>query len=37
MKHQRILVAPGGNAIKQAHEQGTGEEQMKNVDTACVY
>ncbi|MCK4247988.1 MAG: carbamate kinase, partial [Methanomicrobia archaeon] len=30
-----IVVALGGNAIKQAHEKGTNEEQFKNVGTAC--
>lgn len=28
---KRILIALGGNAIKQAHEKGTAEEQFKNV------
>jgi hypothetical protein len=28
---RRILIALGGNAIKQAHEKGTAEEQFKNV------
>jgi carbamate kinase len=28
---KRILVALGGNAIKQAHEKGTADEQFKNV------
>jgi carbamate kinase len=32
---KRILVALGGNAIKQPDEKGTFEEQMKNVETAC--
>jgi len=31
----RILVALGGNALKQAHEKGTFEEQLKNVRIAC--
>lgn len=31
----RILVALGGNAIKQAHERGTFEEQAKNIRRAC--
>ena len=31
---KRVLVALGGNAIKQAEEKGTFEEQMKNVETA---
>jgi len=29
----RLLIALGGNAIKQAHEQGTTEEQLKNCMT----
>jgi len=32
---KRVLVALGGNAIKQPDEKGTYEEQMKNVETAC--
>lgn len=32
---KRVLVALGGNAIKQPDERGTFEEQMKNVETAC--
>jgi len=31
----RILAALGGNAVKQAHERGTFEEQLKNVRIAC--
>ncbi len=31
----RILIALGGNAIKQAHEKGTYEEQMRNVRYTC--
>ena len=31
----RILVALGGNAIKQAHEKGTPEEQMRNCAKTC--
>jgi carbamate kinase len=31
---KRVLVALGGNAIKQPDEKGTFEEQMKNVETA---
>ena len=31
----RLLVALGGNAIKQAHEEGTTEEQFRNVATTC--
>ena len=29
------MVALGGNAIKQPHERGTAEEQMRNVRIAC--
>ena len=32
---KRILVALGGNAIKQAHEKGTTEEQFSNCATTC--
>ena len=32
---KRVLVALGGNAIKQPDDKGTFEEQMKNVETAC--
>ncbi len=32
---KRIMIALGGNAIKQPDELGTTEEQMKNVATAC--
>jgi carbamate kinase len=32
---KRVLVALGGNAIKQPDERGTFEEQMKNVEIAC--
>ncbi len=31
---KRVLVALGGNAIKQAEEKGTFDEQMRNVETA---
>ena len=31
-----IVVALGGNAIKQADERGTAEEQFKNVETTCA-
>ncbi|KAK2954727.1 carbamate kinase [Blattamonas nauphoetae] len=31
----RILIALGGNAIKQAHEKGTKEEQMHNCDVTA--
>lgn len=34
MTIRRIVVALGGNAIKQAHEHGTVAEQFRNVDTA---
>lgn len=30
-----VVIALGGNAIAQAHEQGTAEEQMTNVATTC--
>jgi len=33
---KRVMIALGGNAIKQPHEKGTFEEQMRNVDTAAV-
>ncbi len=32
----RILVALGGNAIKQAHEKGTYEEQLRNVEKTAA-
>ena len=32
---RRLLIALGGNAIKQAHEEGTTEEQFRNVATTC--
>jgi len=32
---RNVLIALGGNAIKQPHEKGTYEEQMANVETAC--
>jgi carbamate kinase len=32
---KRVMIALGGNAIKQPHEKGTVEEQMKNVSIAC--
>ena len=32
---KKILIALGGNAIKQAHERGTYEEQMRNVNETC--
>lgn len=31
----RVMIALGGNAIKQPDERGTVEEQMRNVATAC--
>jgi len=30
-----VVIALGGNAIKQAHEKGTAEEQFKNVEITC--
>ncbi|MCX6643201.1 MAG: carbamate kinase, partial [Candidatus Bathyarchaeota archaeon] len=33
---RRLLVALGGNAIKQPTEKGTHEEQMRNVETASL-
>ena len=33
---KRVMIALGGNAIKQPHEKGTLEEQMKNIETACI-
>ncbi len=35
MSRELVVIALGGNAIKQAGERGTTEEQMKNVDTAA--
>jgi carbamate kinase len=32
---KRVMIALGGNAIKQPHEKGTFIEQMRNVATAC--
>ncbi len=32
---RRVVIALGGNAIKQPDEWGTAEEQMRNVRTAC--
>jgi len=37
MKGKRLLIALGGNAIKQAHERGTYEEQLKNIDITCTH
>jgi carbamate kinase len=33
--NKRVMIALGGNAIKQPDELGTAEEQMRNVSTAC--
>lgn len=32
---KRVLIALGGNAIKQPDERGTAEEQMRNISIAC--
>ncbi len=32
---KRVMIALGGNAIKQPHEKGTYEEQMNNIIIAC--
>ena len=32
---KRVMIALGGNAIKQPHEKGTYKEQMDNVNIAC--
>jgi len=32
---KRIVIALGGNAIKQAHELGTAREQMRNIQNSC--
>lgn len=32
---KRIVIALGGNAIKKAHEKGTAQEQMKNIQKSC--
>ena len=34
-KKRLVVIALGGNAIKQAHEKGTAEEQFKNVEITC--
>ena len=34
-KRKLVVIALGGNAIKQAHESGTAEEQFKNVEITC--
>nr|AMQ24259.1 carbamate kinase [Trimastix marina] len=31
----KVLIALGGNAIKQGHEKGSKEEQMRNVEVTC--
>ncbi len=36
MAENLVVIALGGNAIKQADEKGTTEEQFRNVDTAAV-
>ena len=36
MAGELVVIALGGNAIKQAHEQGFSEEQFKNVDVTAV-
>jgi len=36
MSAERLVVALGGNAIKQAHERGTTEEQFRNVDITAA-
>jgi carbamate kinase len=33
--NKRIVVALGGNAIQQAHQKGTAEEQLENVSITC--
>ncbi|RLI72906.1 carbamate kinase [Archaeoglobales archaeon] len=35
MNRKRVVVALGGNAIKQAHERGTPEEQLRNCEMTC--
>jgi len=35
MKHEKIVIALGGNAIKQAHQRGTTAEQFENVDVTA--
>ena len=35
MKHEKVVIALGGNAIKQAHQKGTTEEQFNNVDVTA--
>ena len=34
---RRIIVALGGNAIQQAHERGTAQEQLTNIRNACQH
>jgi carbamate kinase len=36
MNSSRIVIALGGNAIKQAHEEGTTEEQFRNIDITAI-
>ncbi|MBC7106043.1 MAG: carbamate kinase, partial [Firmicutes bacterium] len=36
MTKELIVVALGGNAIKQADEKGTTEEQLRNVDATAA-
>lgn len=36
MEQTRLVIALGGNAIKQAHEKGTTEEQFYNVDVTAI-
>ena len=36
MSRKLVVIALGGNAIKQADEKGTTEEQMNNVDIAAI-
>ena len=36
MNGERIVIALGGNAIKQANQKGTTEEQFKNVDITTI-
>lgn len=36
MKQEKIVIALGGNAIKQAHQKGTTDEQFENVDATAL-
>ena len=36
MEQMKLVIALGGNAIKQAHEKGTTEEQFYNVDVTAI-